>query len=220
MQVQSIGFSNNSSSSRAGGTVAQPSTSAFWLDHNLSCLQAGKAYLDAILAIPAMHYRLLSFVEWMRLLRVVAIICKLCIPSNHYTDIHWDHRMAQERVRVDLYLESLCYRVQSLTMFDKRSQRLGDIWILLKGLLERIRSWYTGRIRLSPEEVATAKDTDVLPLGPAMRPQVATNGYEAQNSAVAATAKFWEMDRMMNDFENSFWVSKLFDMGMRVLVKG
>ena len=220
MQVQSIGLSNNSSSSRAGGTVAQPSTSAFYLDHNLSCLPAGKAYLDAILAIPAMHYRLLSFVEWMRLLRVVAFICKLCIPSNHYTEIHWDHRMAQERVRVDLYLESLCYRVQSLTMFDKRSQRLGDIWILLKGLLERIRSWYTDRIRLSPEEVATAKDTDVLPLGPAMRPQVATNGYEAQNSAVAATAEFWEMDRMMNDFENSFWVSKLFDMGMRVLVKG
>ena len=214
MQVQSVGLSNNSSSLRAGGISAQPSTSTFYLDHRLSCLQAGKAYLDAILAISAMHYRLISFVEWMRLPRVVAIICKLCIPSNHYTEIPWDHRMAQERVRVDLYLESLCYRMQSLTTFDKTSQRLGDIWILLKGLLERIQSWYMHRIRLSPEEVATAKDTDALPHGPAIRPQVSTNGYEAQDSAVAPTAKFTEMDRIMNDFENPFWVSNLFNMGM------
>ena len=43
----------------------------------------------------------------MRLPRVLAIICKLCVPSNNYTDIHWDYHTAQERVRVDLYLESL-----------------------------------------------------------------------------------------------------------------
>ena len=214
MQVQSVGLDDNSSSSRAGGTTAQPSASAFYLDHHLCCLKAGKAYLDAILAISAMDYRLLSFVEWMRLPRVIAVICKLCIPSNHYTEIHWDHRMAQERVRVDLYLESLCYRMQSLTTFDKTSQRLGDIWILLKGLLECIRSWYMHRIRLSPEEVATAKDTNALPHGPAIKPQVSTNGYEAQDSAVAPTAEFTEMDRMMNDFENSFWVSNLFNMVM------
>ena len=204
MQVQSVGLSNNSSSSRAGGTTAKPSASTFCLDHHLCCLQAGKAYLDAILAISTVDYRLLSFVEWMRLPRVIAIICKLCIPSNHYSETHWDHRMAQERVRVDLYLESLCYQMQSLTTFDKTSQRLGDIWILLNGLLERIRSWYMHRIRLSPEEVATAKDTDALPHGPAIRLQVSTNGYEAQDSVVAPTTEFMEIDRMMNDFENSF----------------
>ena len=167
-----------------------------------------------MLAIAAMQYCLLSFEEWMRLTRVLAITCRLCIPSNNYTDIQWDYRTAQERVRVDLYLESLCYRMQSLTTFDDTRQPLPDFWILMKTLLERMRSWYTHKIRLSTEEAATARDTDTLPLGPAIRQQVSTNGYEAQDFAVAATPKFTEMDEMMNDLENPFWVANLFEMAM------
>ena len=204
MEVHSIGLRRNLSSSRAGGTSTQSPTDTLHLDHLHSCLQSAKAYLDAIIAMSVLHYCHLSFAEWMRLPRVLAIICKLCIPSNYHTEIHWDYHMAQERVRVDLYLESLCYRMQSLTMCDRTSQRLGDFWSLLKTLLERVRSWYTHRIQLSPEEVPTAKDTDALP-------RVSANGYEAQDSARAPIPEFAEMDRMMNDFERPFWVFDLFD---------
>lgn len=214
MELHGVGLRSKSSSSRNGGASTQSPTDTFHQNLLLSCLQSAKAYLDTMLAVSAMDYRLLSFEEWMRLPRVLAIACKLCVPSNNYTDVKWDYRTAQERVRVDLYLESLCYRMQSLTTFDDTRQPLPDFWILMKTLLERMRSWYTHEIRLSTEEAATAINTDALPLEPAIRPQVFTNGYEAQDPAVAPMTKFAEMDGMMNDLENPFWVSNLFDIAM------
>ena len=214
MELHSVGLRKTPSSSRDEIHSAPSSTDTFHLDLLLSCLQAAKAYLDTLLAISATHYRLLSFVEWMRLLRVLAIICKLCVPSNNYTDIHWDFDTAQERVRVDLYLESLCYRLQSLTTFDKTSQPLPDFWIVLKTLLDRIRSWYIHKIRSSTEGATTATDADILPLGPATRQQVFANGYEAVESAediLSTIPKLAEMDRMMNDLESPFCASNLFD---------
>ena len=214
MELHGVGLRRKSSSSRDGGPSTQSSTDTFHHDLLLSCLQSAKAYLDTMLAISAMRYHLLSFEEWMRLPRVLAMTCRLCVPSSNYTDIDWDYRTAQEQVRVDLYLESLCYRMQSLTTFDSTTQPLPDFWILLKRLLERIRSWYMQKIRWSTEESVTDRDADILPLGSPIRQQVSTNGYEAQDPAVAPTPKFAEMDGMMNDLENPFWVSNLFDMAM------
>ena len=217
MEVHSVGLRRNPSSTRDGSHSAPSSTDTFHLDLLLSCLQAAKAYLDTLLAMSVTHYRLLSFVEWMRLPRVLAIVCKLCVPSNNYADIHWDYHTVQERVRVDLYLESLCYRMHSLTTFDKTSQPLPDFWVLLKTLLERIRSWYMYRIRSSTEEAATARNADILPHGPAIRQQVSTNGYEALESDEAVLSpipKLAEMDRMMNNLESPFWASNLFDVAM------
>ena len=214
MEVHSVGLYRDPSSSRDGIQLAPSSTDTFHLDLLISCLQAAKAYLDTLLAVSTTHYRLLSFVDWMRLPRVLAIICKLCIPSTTYTDIHWDYRTAQERVRVDLYLESLCYRMQSLTTFDNTSQPLPDFWILLKTLLERIWSWYMHRIRSSTEEAASARDADILPLGPE---QVFANGNEALASAEVVPSpvlKLADIDRMMNDLESPLWASNLFDVAM------
>ena len=217
MEVHSVALRRNPSSSRDGIHSVPSSTDTFHLDLLLSCLQAAKAYLDTLLAMSATHYRLLSFVEWMRLLRVLAVTCKLCVPSNNYTDIHLDFDTAQERVRVDLYLESLCYRMQSLTTFDRTSQPLPDFWILLKTLLDRIRSWYIHKIRSSTEEAATVRDADVLPLGPDIRQQVFANAYEPVESAeciLSPRPKFAEMDKMMNDLESPFCASNLFDIGI------
>ena len=217
MEVHSVGLRKSHSSSRDEIYSAPSSTDTFHLDVLLACLQSAKAYLDTLLAMSATHYRLLSFVEWMRLFRVLAIIGNLCVPSNNYTDIHWDFDTAQERVRVDLYLESLCYRIQSLTTFDKTSQPLPDFWILLKTLLDRIRSWYIHKIRSSTEEAAITRDGDILPLGPAIRQQVSANGYESLDSAKAVLSplpKFADMDRMMNDLESPFGASNLFDVAM------
>ena len=217
MEVHSIGLSRDSSSSRAGGTSTQSSTDTFYLDHLLSCLQSAKAYLDNIIAMSVLDYRNLSFADWMRIPRVLAIICKLCIPSNYYTEIHWDYRTAQERVRVDLYIESLCYRMQLLTTTNKISQPRTDFWTLLKTLMERIWSWY--RIRSSTEGAAIARATRVLPLGSAIRQQMSANGGGALESAETALSEVCaKMDEMMNDFESPFWATNMFDI-FRVIVK-
>ena len=100
--------------------------------------------------------------------------------------------------------------MQSLTAFDNANQPLPDFWILLKTLLERIRSWYMHRIQSSTEEAAATRDADIVPLGPE---QVFANGDEALAFAEAILSlapKLAEMDRMMNDLESPFWASNLF----------
>lgn len=72
----------------------------------LSCLDSGKAYLDKILSVPPTQYHLFSFVEWMRLPYVLLIISKLASSNGSRVAAHWNIRTAQERVRLDLYLES------------------------------------------------------------------------------------------------------------------
>ena len=73
------------------------------------------------------------------------------------------------------------------------------------------------KIRSSNEEAATAGDSDILLLGPAIRQQVFANGNEALEPAepvLSPITKVAEMDRLMNDLESPFWASNLFDVAM------
>ena len=79
--------------------------------------------------------------------------------------------------------------MQSLTTFDNTNQPLPDFWILLRTVLERIRSWYMHRIRSSTEEAAAARDADILPLGPE---QVFANGNKPLASAEAVLSPVTE----------------------------
>ncbi|KAF2179445.1 hypothetical protein K469DRAFT_716434 [Zopfia rhizophila CBS 207.26] len=132
----------------------------------LIALEAGKAFLDSLLAFPTSEYHLITFVEWMRLPYIVVTISKLCIPSELHTAAQWDVQAAQDRVRLDLYLESLCYRMQSLTTYDKVKQPHPDFWMAMKMILDLTKGWYTRRVRASKAPPAIAGD---LPTPDTMR---------------------------------------------------
>jgi hypothetical protein len=116
----------------------------------LSALEAGKLFLDTLLSFPAHEYHLISFSEWIRLPAVIMTVSRLCIPSESHAAIGWDTQAAQERVRLDLCLESLCYRMQTLTAFDKAKRPQTDFWHAMRMINELTKNWYMRKIR--PEQ--------------------------------------------------------------------
>jgi hypothetical protein len=95
----------------------------------LSGLEAGKRFLDALLSFPAHEYYLISFLEWMRLPTVIMTVARLCMPSDAHSAAGWDVKAAQDRVRLDLCLESLCYRTQQLSTYDKVKQTVCNVYV-------------------------------------------------------------------------------------------
>ena len=123
------------------------SASSTHINALLSTLEAGKCFLDALLSFPAHEYHLISFSEWMRLPTVIMTIAKLCMPSDAHAAAGWDIKAAQDTVRLDLCLESLCYRMQTLTTYDKRKQPHPDFWYAMRFINDLTKTWYMRKIR-------------------------------------------------------------------------
>jgi hypothetical protein len=113
----------------------------------LSALEAGKRFLDALLAFSIHEYHLISFSEWMRLPTVLMTVARLCMPINAHENAGWDVKAAQERVRLDLCLESLCYRMQQLSTYDKVKQPHPDFWYAMRFINDLTKAWYLRRIK-------------------------------------------------------------------------
>ncbi|KAF2853711.1 hypothetical protein T440DRAFT_465479 [Plenodomus tracheiphilus IPT5] len=124
-----------------------PSHDSTHLSALLSALEAGKRFLDTLLTFPAQEYHLISFCEWMRLPVVIMTIAKLCMPTDAHVAAGWDFKAAQDRTRLDLCLESICYRMQSLSTYDRRSQPHPDFWHAMRAINDLTKTWYMRKIR-------------------------------------------------------------------------
>ncbi|KAF2649993.1 hypothetical protein K491DRAFT_707826 [Lophiostoma macrostomum CBS 122681] len=113
----------------------------------LVTLEAGKRFFDVLLDLPVSDYHLVSFDGWMHLPHAVITVARLCIPDASQLPAQWDVKAAQDRVRLDLYLESLCYRMQGLSTFDKVKQPHPDFWCAMKLIMDLTRAWYCRKIR-------------------------------------------------------------------------
>ncbi|KAH7115874.1 hypothetical protein B0J11DRAFT_538676 [Dendryphion nanum] len=128
----------------------------------LTCLEAGRRFFDTILNTPLSDYYYISMSEWMRLPLVVITMARTCIPSEAHSAIQWDVRAAQDRCRLDLYLESLCYRMQSLSTYDVNKQPHPDFWMAMRMIMELTRTWYCRKIQVKPNP-STQSCTNDLP---------------------------------------------------------
>ena len=221
-------------SSTVAHTAASPNALNI-LDILLSCLEAGKAYLDTILAIPSSQYRLFSFIEWMRLPYVILKISKLSFPSSHFTNAHWDVLAAQERVRLELCLESLCYRLQTLTTCKDPNHSAPDFYSSIKLILEHTRNWYLRRTRLPFGEDSANADQEDSPLEVIRDPNEATGSLASthhdspeqresgtrhaiadidvpENSeTIFPGMNVADVDGLLDNFDDAFWTSNLFE---------
>lgn len=212
------------------------------LDTLFTCLESGKAFLNKILSMPVTRYRYISFIHWMRLPYVLVIISKLSFPSPQHTASQWDTQKAQDHVRLDLYLESLCYRMQSITSSLPNTEP--DFFSTLKLILEKTRYWYMRKTHSATEDggEAVATATEQSPLEVIQNPH--ENGSQStyhENQAPpqhhnitptltptsqppphmippdhAAFNNSLDMDDMSSflaPFDDSFWNSELFDSG-------
>ena len=243
MELHSVGIRLSPASP---GNAPAPITSAnntYQFDLLLSCLEAGKAYLDTVLAVPRAQYRLFSFIEWMRLPNVLLMISTLSFPSAKYSNTTWDVLVAQERVRLELYIESLCYRMQSLTTYNGTTQTQPDIFLSLKLILERTRAWYSRKTRTHNEENRESDAIEDSPLeiirdpherdgagssaasvqykspeetGSAMHHATAAGNesHSVPQAAFPDIADFADMDGFLDNIDDTFWTSNLFDAAM------
>lgn len=129
-----------------------------------STLEAGKRFLDALLSFPVHDYHLISFSEWMRLPTVIMTVARLCMPTEAHTASGWDVKAAQDRIRLDLCLESLCYRMQSLSTYDKKKQPHPDFWYAMRFINDLTKTWFMRKTK--PDGPASTQATPSSQAGP------------------------------------------------------
>jgi hypothetical protein len=130
-------------------------SSSIQLHSSLSALDAGKRFLDTLLSFPIDEYHLISFSEWMRLPTVIMTVAKMCMPNNNNITPDWDYKTAQDRVRLDLCLEALCYRMQQLSTYDKVKQTHPDFWYAMRLINDVTRNWYMKKTKTSTSSQPT-----------------------------------------------------------------
>lgn len=122
-------------------------TESTQLNSLLSALEAGKRFLDALLSFSMEEYFLISFSEWMRLPTVIMTVAKICMPNNANIAVGWDYKTAQERIRLDLCLEAICYRMQQLSTYDRVKQTHPDFWYAMRRINDLTRNWYMKKLK-------------------------------------------------------------------------
>ncbi|PSN59287.1 hypothetical protein BS50DRAFT_565856 [Corynespora cassiicola Philippines] len=153
LQLHSVALRPATSSNGAGNA------SNTQLNSLLSTLEAAKSFLDSLLSFPVTQYHWISFSEWMRLPTVVMTTARLCIPSEAHSALQWDVKGAQDRVRLDLYLESLCYRMQELSTYDRKNQSHPDFWWAMRMIMDLTRKWYCRKI--NPKNASQPTPTNI-----------------------------------------------------------
>lgn len=90
------------------------SVERFFNPRNLfSCLDACRRYFEYLLSLPVSKYILFTHVQWGDLVQAIVILSRLSFPITNCPG--WDDRVARERAPLLMYLDCLCYRMQSLT---------------------------------------------------------------------------------------------------------
>lgn len=112
----------------------------------LATLEACKRFLDTLIACPTSNYHILAFSEWFRIPVVVITLARLCIPSEVHAAAQWDVKAAHERGRLDLYLESLCYRMKSLSTFKRTQSFHHDFYWSLEMIMDMTKNWFMKKI--------------------------------------------------------------------------
>jgi hypothetical protein len=123
-----------------------------------SCLEASKVYFDHLISLSPSQYRILSFVEWTRVPYAIVVLSKLAFGIHKVPS--WDLQAVRETVPLALYLELLCYRMQSMTSSTVGAQQQPDFFHSLRALFEQTRGWYEQKVRFEDDRVGE----DVSPL--------------------------------------------------------
>lgn len=148
----------------------------------VSALEAGKRFFDTMLSFPASEYHLISFCEWMRLPTVIMTVARLCMPSDSHAATGWDVKAAQDRTRLDLYLEALCYRIQSLSTYDKSTQPHPDFWYAMRFIVDLTKTWYLRKIK--PGDSSATHFTSSSSVGQAVS---TISGHSSMNTIASTT---------------------------------
>lgn len=118
-------------------------------------LESSRSFLDSLMTISTSDFCLVSFAEWTALPYIVTTAAMVSATSQSHPS-QWDVRAARDRVRLDLYLESLCHRMQILTTFNPPTQPHPDWWMTLKTVMQSVEGWYKKKLKSGASTSASA----------------------------------------------------------------
>ena len=144
-----------SNSTLAAG-CSQTHKSFICLNILFTCLEATKSYFESFLSLPVQHYRYISYIELGRLIFATFVLYKLCLGPS--TVPEWDVHVARKTANIEIYLESLCYRLQHINVGNPKDPQKVDLFSLLKLIFENVKMTYQ-RLKVREEPIEGIDDT-------------------------------------------------------------
>jgi hypothetical protein len=127
------------------------------------CMDACRRFFEYLLTISVVHYRMFTHVQWGAIVQTIVICSRLSFPLPSCPS--WDASAARQRTPLPMYLESLCYRCQSLTRVPASHVGLAkdpDGPYIFKMTLESILKEFKEKLEVS-ERLSQSSETDTPP---------------------------------------------------------
>lgn len=177
------------------------------IDSLLTCLEAGKKFVEQLLALETSHLASVSFAAWVRLPYVLTVTANLCFPSEEFDTIHWNCRDAQDSLRFDHQVELFCGKMQALTSYNPPAQPRPDFFASLEKVFECAADWYRQHIQGGPEHRPICPDAEKSPLKNIGTPSEQRLPADDDSSTLDADFDFWPfLDFPM---DNELWDMQL-----------
>ena len=135
---------------------SQPHKSFICLNILFTCLEAARSYFESFLSLPIQHYRYISYIELGHLIFATFVLYKLCLGPS--TVPEWDVHAARKTANIEIYLESLCYRLQHINVGTPKDPQKADLFSLLKLIFENVKTTYQ-RLKVREEPIEGIDDT-------------------------------------------------------------
>lgn len=128
------------------------------LDVMMGCLDSAKCYVESFLSCPLSEYPKLAVAQWWGLIGAVYILYVLSIGTPQLP--LWDVCVTRDKVRLEIYLDLLCYRMQSITGSTTEAPAGRDLFSLMCPIFANVKTSYE-RLKKLPQ---TASSVDNGPV--------------------------------------------------------
>ncbi|KIX99030.1 uncharacterized protein Z520_05491 [Fonsecaea multimorphosa CBS 102226] len=180
-------LSNKCPETGSGGSHGQRSSTASSQNDILSvCLHAAVSFLETFLSLPPTEYEKLSVLQWWGLICNTAFLYRLSLGTPQLRA--WNVSAARSVAKLEIYIDLLCYRLQSVTRSPTTEAPMGrDLFSLMGPIFANVKATYERLKRLPHlssdlhEQPAHAnvfglegRDPSLIPVTPATAPKIAS----------------------------------------------
>lgn len=128
------------------------------LDVLKASLDSAKCYVESFLSFPVSEYPKLAVPQWWGLIGSVYILYVLSIGTPQFP--LWDVCVARDKIRLEIYLDLLCYRMQSITGSTTETSAGRDLFSLMAPIFANVKSSYE-RLKKLPQTTSSVDEAPV-----------------------------------------------------------
>lgn len=134
------------------------------IPHDFQCLAAVKSFFEYMLAIPEDQFAFFTITQWTYMALCFVVLSRLTFAMA--SDLGWDSQTVRANIPMNMYVDCLCWRFQSLSTTVEvpgQSPRNPDGLYVMRKILETVKKSYSKRVAaIKPPEMDV--DVDVAPM--------------------------------------------------------